>query len=193
MVSIDTAQAEIDAANADGKPFDVVMIAYAFAGTDHRPLFSTWCSRPDTIGVLIHPRRIEVDRTLVEFPLGSIVAVPFDVKHADQGLISQLSLFMGPAPRRPPLLENEADPTPNLRIQVQGIDSDLDFDRGRNILRQLVGLLTLPQVQSFSLYPLTQGGSGAKVFRIRHQDAADGNQIVERVLKLTPARDAWKA
>jgi len=90
--------------------------------------------------------------------------------------------------RRAPAVRLSPDPI--LREQIRSLNEKRDLDLGRKDLRYLIRNFNLPIGDTIAVAKLTQGKSGARVFRIRH--GLNTHQRGDLVIKLSPRNDLWK-
>jgi hypothetical protein len=137
-------------------------------------------------------RVIIVDREFQQLPEGTHaqIVVPEHIPPRDSGLIHDLRAFMGACPPLSLALANRDRLSPEVKLQIRWLDPRGDYEKGKQVLIELVSQL-LPPVGQFEVHPLGQGFSGAKVFCI---SCAAAGRAINRALKLTPTASyqAWK-
>jgi hypothetical protein len=172
-----------------GRAFGTVIIAFGFSNRNHASLFRDLAAERIQRVLLVHR---ETPRPTDAPPI-HVLVVPREVAPTDGELIQALEPILGPQPRKS--LQVNYDPGDARLVEhLRWLDAMGKESRSIEILGCLAIQLLPADVTEVRLFPLSQGFSGARVFKIAYDIPGSTAKDREWVLKLTPiARfQSWK-
>lgn len=172
---------------------DIVLVAYGFDGLGYIEVLRAACNLLGARVAMI-AGSAGLEPPSAGGPIYPLVIGPGD-RVAGQALVPSLAPVLGPEQRTPPAMSLDPGPQPDagkrelLRLQVCALDPEGDFRRGEKVLCELLQQLVN---QDFTVHPMGQGFSGAKVFLVSYEGVGTGSGRQLRVVKLTSEANAWK-
>lgn len=168
---------------ASDRPFALLMVA--FGANEYRTILGDM-SEPN-LSTAMTSRLLITEDSRIPYPNfipGGVIVIPSDVTANDPALVSELTRKLGPGQSPLPSMGEDNWPD-SLTNQIRWLDQDGVLANGKMIIQHLVSQLD-PYIRSFQLMPLSQGFSGANVFKLTAIQRHGKEAATDLVLKLTP-------